>query len=154
MDTSPDGDPDPATQRTGDRHGQEHVEGHCPESHPDRAVGGAKRDDGVHQSNRDVAVTHRGDDVHTDQDDAEQRQVPVQRLGEEARPAVARPSHRGDGPEHDDRREQDERDEAGCPGQIPQGGRAVTDGGQHAGRHRVLDSGADRESSLTGQPSV
>ena len=125
----------------GDRDGKEHVERHRPESHPDRAVGGAERDDRVGQPDGDVAVTHRGDDVHADQGDAEQRQVPMHRLGEEAGPAVAGPSHRGDGPEHDGRREQDERDEAGGTRQVPQGGRAVADRGHHARRHRVLSSG-------------
>ena len=154
VDTPPGGRPDALTQRAGDRDGEEHVECHSAEPDPDRAVGGSKRENSVNQPYRDIAVTHRGDHVHPDEGDAEERQVPMERLGKEARPALSGPSHRRDVPEHYGGRKQNERHEPGRSREIPQCGGAMADRGQHARRHRAVNSRPARPASGMGQSPV
>ena len=101
----------------------------------------------------DVPVAHRRDDVHSDERQAEQGQVAVHGLRQEAGPPLARPPHRRHGAEDDGGGEEDERHQPGGAGEVPEGGGAVP----HRRHDRVVIGRVirrDDRSSGTGHPEV
>ena len=82
-----------------------------------------EREDRVLEPDRREAVGDRRDDVRGDERDREQRQVPVQALDEEARQRLACASGEPATPSRTTRGEQEQGDDAGAAGRVPEGAR-------------------------------
>ena len=93
----------------------------APEAHPEGTVRGKEWEEGVGESDGHVAVAHRGHHVHGDEAHAEQRKVPVHALGEEPGPPLGGPAHRGHHAEDHGGGQQDQGDQSGRAGEVPQG---------------------------------
>ena len=116
------------------------------EPDPQRPVDAGERDHRVDQPDRREAVEHAGDDVDDEQHDHQQRDVAVQRVDREPRPARRdREAHRAEHAEHDAGGQQHQGHRTGAAGEVPVGARAG--GGERALMRRV------RSSVARGQPA-
>ena len=111
---------DPRSQEARDRQSDEQIERDRTETEPDRPIWRGERQDGTDERDRRVAVGDGGDHVNGDEDEREQREVPVQTRDHEARPTDASPACCTGDAEHDNRGQQKERDDARAPRHEPE----------------------------------
>src|SRR6185312_2877372 len=142
--------PDPLAQQARHDHRDHKVGGQRAEPHPDRPVRPDERDQGLLNGDPDVVVDHRGADMQREQHKNEQRDVAVQTLGDEPRPACAGQPGAGDDAEHHAHREQGQCDDPAGPGQVP-GQLRVAEQAAHARSSRSLTAASSRSA---GQPAT
>ena len=127
---------DAVAQRAGDQHRQHQVEAQGAEAHPDRSVGGQERDEGVGEADRYVAVAHRGD--HVEADEAHQNSERLRcTLGRGTGPPLGGPADRGHHADHDGGGQEQQGDQSGRPGEVPQGLRRGSGHEEGDGAHRA-----------------
>ena len=96
---------------------------------------------------RRVAVRDRRPDVERDEDQREQRQVAVEIGDGEPRPALAAPAARAEHAEQRRRGQEEERDDAGGAGQVPERGHGVS-----SGQPLTVTTAPSAAASLAGSP--
>ena len=115
VDGAPGAVADPRAQQARDDQRDEQIDRDRTEPEPERTVRRVERDDDVEPADRREVVGDRGDDVHREEHHYEQRDVLVQRRGDEAREPRARPARDLGDAERNAQGQEHERDEARSP---------------------------------------
>ena len=88
MDLPPEAMADPVPQARADPHGEQQVERDDAEAHPDGAVVARERNEHGRQAEMGERVDRDRDDVDGDEDEREKRDVAVELVRDQTRPAA------------------------------------------------------------------
>ena len=94
VDCPPSTRPYPPPEEAGGDERQQQVERDCPDPEPERPVRRQERDERVDDADRREGVDDRRQDMHDGEREREQRDVPMQAVDDESRPAVGLPACR------------------------------------------------------------
>ena len=122
MDGTPGAMTEPAPQQARRRNREQQI--HCdhPQTEPHPAVGRRERNDGGVPAECREGIDDRRNDVDREEDERHQRQVAVETGRQKAWPRGRLPPHRPNDSEQDDTGEEDEADDAGAAGRVPEDG--------------------------------